>query len=361
MINIEQYGLDSFYRKEFEKFKESGFEAGRISAEHKERYNVITRYGEITGEVTGRFLYDTDDPSDFPKTGDWVAVTYFEEDNKCIIHNLLKRRSHFSRGQAGKETGMQVIAANIDYIFIVQSFNSDFNINRIERYIVMTEEGRCRPVVIINKNDLADNPAEYLDRIKNRLKDIPLFSISCETGKGFNELKEFIAPGKTYALAGSSGVGKSSIINLLMNDTLQKTAGIRMSDGRGRHTTTRRELFLLPGGGIIIDTPGMREFSIRDSDISGSDIYSDIAEIAEGCRFKDCSHTHEAGCAVKDALDKGTISKGHLENYFKLKKESDYIDSLIDKNIYLERKKKEKQLHRIIKRYYKDGNSKGNI
>ncbi len=361
MINIEQYGFDSFYRKEFETYKEAGFEAGRISAEHKERYNVITRHGEIPGEITGRFLYDADDPSDFPKTGDWVAVTYFGEDNKCIIHNLLKRRSYFSRGQAGRETGVQVIAANIDYIFIVQSFNSDFSINRIERYMVMAEEGQCTPVVIINKNDLADNPGEYLDRIKKRIKDIPVFSISCETGNGFNELKEFIEQGKTYALAGSSGVGKSSIINLLLNGAVQKTAGIRAVDGRGRHTTTRRELFLLPGGGIMIDTPGMREFSIRDSDIAGSDIYSDIAEISAGCRFKDCSHTHEAGCAVKDALDKGIISQGHLDNYFKLKKESDYLDSLIDKNIYLERKKKEKELHRIIKRYYKDGNSKGNL
>lgn len=360
MIDIEQYGFDSFYRKEFETFKEMRFEPGRISAEHKERYTVITGYGEVTGEITGRFLYDTDDTSDFPKTGDWVAVTYFEEDNKCIIHSLLKRRSHFSRGQAGKETGVQVIAANIDYIFIVQSFNLDFSLNRIERYMVMAEEGNCTPVIIINKNDLTDDPEPYLESVKKRLKNIPLFSVSCETGNGFNELKEFIQPGKTYALAGSSGVGKSSIINLLMNDTLQKTAGIRESDGRGRHTTTRRELFLLPGGGIIIDTPGMREFSIRDSDIAGSDIYSDIAEIAEDCRFKDCTHTHESGCAVKDALEKGIISQGHLENYFKLKKESDYIDSLIDKNIYLERKKKEKQLHRIIKRYYKDGNSKGN-
>jgi ribosome biogenesis GTPase len=360
-MNPGANGFDSFYKKEFESFKGSGFEPGRISAEHKERYNVITRYGEIAGEVTGRLLYDTDDPSDFPKTGDWTAVTYFGEDNKCIIHNLLKRRSHFSRGQAGKETGVQVIAANIDYIFIVQSFNTDFSINRIERYIVMAEKGRCVPVIIINKNDLTDNPGEYLDRIKDRLEDIPLFSISCETGNGFNELKEFIEPGKTYALAGSSGVGKSSIINLLMNDAHQKTAGIRESDGRGRHTTTRRELFLLPGGGIMIDTPGMREFSIRNSDVESADIYSDIAGIAEGCRYKDCSHTHEAGCAVKEALANGIITAGHFENYLKLKKESDYIDSLIDKNVYLERKKKEKQLHRIIKRYYKDGNSKGNI
>ena len=358
MVDIEQYGFDLYYKKEFEVFEGSGFLPGRISAEHKQRYNVIMRYGEVPGEITGKFLYETDNLSDFPKTGDWVVVTYFEEDNKCIIHNLLNRRSHFSRGQAGKETGLQVIAANIDYIFIVQSFNSDFSINRIERYMVMAEEGHCNPVIIINKNDLTKNPEEYMDKIRKRLKDIPLFSISCETGNGFDELKDFIKPGKTYALAGSSGVGKSSIINMLMNNKMQKTAEVRLSDGKGKHITTRRELFLLPGGGIIIDTPGMREFSLGSSDAASSDIFYDINKIAEGCRFKDCSHTHESGCEVKAALEKGIITEGHLENYFKLKKESEYLESLTDKNIFLERKKKEKELHRIIKRYYKDGNSK---
>ena len=221
MVDIKQYGFDSFYKKEFEVFEGSEFIPARISAEHKQRYSVITSYGEVPGEITGKFLYDIVNPSDFPKTGDWVVVTYFEEDNKCIIHNLLNRRSHFSRGQAGKEAGLQVIAANIDYIFIVQSFNSDFSINRIERYMVMAQNGNCKPVIIINKNDLTENPEEYLDKIRKRLKDTPLFSISCETGNGFDELKDFLKPGKTYALAGSSGVGKSSIINILMNNSIR--------------------------------------------------------------------------------------------------------------------------------------------
>lgn len=361
MIDLKHYGFDSFFKKEFENFQRSGFEPGRISAENKQRYNIITEYGEIPGEITGRFLYNSDNLSSFPKTGDWAAVTYFQEENKCIIHNLLKRRSHFFRGQAGKETGVQVIAANIDFLFIVQSFNSDFSINRIERYIVMAEEGNCKPVIVINKNDLANNPENYLKEIRKRLRNIPLFSISCETGKGFNELKNFVSPGQTYALAGSSGVGKSSIINLLMNDNKLKTANIRSGDGKGKHTTTRRELLLLPGGGIVIDTPGMREFSLWESDMSASDIFSDINEIAAGCRYKDCSHIHEADCAVKIAVEQGIITKEQIENFIKLKKESEYLDSLIDKNIYLERKKKEKRLGRVIKQFYKGGNSKRNI
>ncbi len=189
MIDLKHYGFDSIFKKEFENFQRSGFEAGRISAENKERYNIITEYGEIPGEITGKFLYDADNLSSFPKTGDWAAVTYFQEENKCIIHNLLNRRSHFSRAQAGREKGAQIIAANIDFIFIVQSFNSDFSINRIERYIVMAEEGNCKPVIVINKNDLADNPEHLLEEIRKRIRNIPLFSLSCETGKGLKELR----------------------------------------------------------------------------------------------------------------------------------------------------------------------------
>lgn len=361
MISLEHYGFDEFFKKEFETYRKSGFEAGRISAENKERYNLITTYGEITGEITGKFLYDADNLASFPKTGDWVVITFFKDENKCIIHNLLDRRSYFSRAQAGKEAGVQIIAANIDYLFIVQSFNSDFSINRLERYIVMAEQGNCKSAIIINKNDLAGNPEDYLTEIRNRLKHLPLFSISCETGDGISELKDFIVPGQTYALAGSSGVGKTSIINMLSNDAKLRTADIRAGDGKGKHTTTRRELFMLPGGGIIIDTPGMREFGLWESDISSTDVFADINEIAAGCRYADCTHIHESGCAVKDALANGIIKEAQLENFYKLKKENEYLDSLIDKNIYLERKKKEKRLHREIKRYFKRGNSKGNL
>ncbi len=353
MINLEQYGFDPFFKEEFEKFQNNGLEPGRITAEDKQRYRIITRHGEIPGEVTGRFLYDADNSSAYPKTGDWVALMYFEEENKCIIHNVLNRRSQFSRGKPGKEKGVQIIAANIDYIFIVQSVNSNLNINRLERYIVMAEEGNCSPVMLMNKNDLAENPEELLNQVTTRSKDLPVFSISCETGNGFDALKEFILPGKTYALAGSSGVGKSSIINFLISRNLQKISGIRESDDRGRHTTTRRELFLLPDGGIIIDTPGMREFALADNNINATEVFGDISDLAEECRYKDCTHIHEAGCAVISAVQQGKIANDHYANYLKLKKESEYYDSLIDKNIYLERKKKEKRLHREIKRYFK--------
>lgn len=360
LINLEEYGFDSFYQKEYEKFRREGFEIARITAENKQRYNLITKFGEITGEVTGKFLFDADNLYSFPKTGDWVVITYFHDENKCIIHEVLNRKSWFSRGQAGKEKTAQVIAANIDYLFIVQSFNSDFNLNRIERYILMAEEGNCKPFIIMNKNDLLENSQEYLDIIKNRI-NAECFSISCETGNGFDNLKTFIEAGKTYAFVGSSGVGKSSIINILLTENQQKTNEIRIEDNKGRHTTTRREIFLIPVGGILIDTPGMREFSLWNNDISASDIFSDVSELAVECKFKDCSHTLESGCAVKSALQEGIITKEHLDNYFKLKKENDYLDSLIDKNSYLERKKKEKRLHREIKRFYKNGNSKRDL
>ncbi len=353
MINLELYGFDLFFKEEFEIFRSPGFEPGRVTAEDKQRYRVVTEHGEIPGEVTGRFLYDAEGSSSFPKTGDWVAVMYFEDEHKCIIHKVLNRRSHFSRGKPGKESGNQIIAANIDYVFIVQSFNADLSINRLERYIVMAEEGNCTPVIIMNKNDLAENPDDLLREVKKRLKDLQLFSISCGTGSGFDNLKTFIRQGKTYTLAGSSGVGKSSIINYLMNGNVQKVSDIRTSDDKGKHTTTRRELFLLPDGGIIIDTPGMREFSLAENSMDTLDVFGDISVFAEDCRYKDCTHVHEEGCAVKTAVDQGIISREHYANYLKLKKESEYYDSLIDKNIYLERKKKEKRLGRDIKRYFK--------
>jgi ribosome biogenesis GTPase len=326
LINLEDYGFDPFFKKDFEKYQVSGFEPGRISAEDKLRYRVITRYGEIPGEVTGRFLYDTEDTSTFPKTGDWVVIMYFQDEHKCIIHNLLSRRSRFSRGKPGSERGSQIIAANIDYVFVVQSFNADLSINRLERYIVMSEEGNCTPVLLLNKNDLVENPEDLLYKIKSRIRDLAVFSISCETGSGFDELRSFISPAKTYALTGSSGVGKSSIINFLMNRDLQRVSDIRLSDDRGKHTTTRRELFLLPEGGIIIDTPGMREFSMRDNQINSTDVFADISDLSAECRYKDCTHIHEEGCAVKSALQQGSIKGEHYANYLKLRKESEYYD-----------------------------------
>lgn len=353
MINLDHYGFDPFFNEEFQKFQASGFEPGRITAEDKQRYRVITEHGEIPGEVTGRFLYEAENSSFFPKTGDWVTIMYFADEHKCIIHNVLKRRSHFSRGKSGQGIGTQVIAANIDYVFIVQSFNSDLSINRFERYTVMAEEGNCIPVIILNKNDLIENPADALIKVKNRINDVPVFSVSCETGDGFDDLKSFIQSGKTYTLTGSSGVGKSSIINHLMMGNVQKVSDIRLSDDKGRHTTTRRELFLLPDGGILIDTPGMREFALAENNVSSTDVFGDISEFAAECRYKDCTHIQEDGCAVRDAVQQGIIRKEHYDNYLRLRKESEYYDSLIDKNIYLERKKKEKRLHREIKRYFK--------
>lgn len=357
MINLKQYGFNSYFEQEFEPFSQKGFEPGRVIAENKERYIIAAKYGEISGEVTGKLLYDAPNSSAFPKTGDWVVISCFQQENKCIIHNVLKRRSHFSRGMSGSETGKQVIAANVDYLFIVQSFNSGFSINRMERYIMMAEEGNCVPVIIMNKNDLIENEKGYLNEISSRIKDIPLFSISCKTNKGIEDLSNFISEYKTYALVGSSGAGKSTIINNLMNYNIQKTADVR-SDGKGKHTTTRRELFRLPGGGIIIDSPGMREFSLWKNDINSHDLFSDITDFSVNCQFNDCTHTHESHCAVKQAIKDGIIKQEHLTNYLKLKKETEYLDSLIDKNIYLEKKKREKIFHREIKRYFKEGRDK---
>jgi len=353
LVDIKQYGFDPFFEKEFESFRNSEFEPGRVITENKERYIIASKYGEISGEVTGKFLYDTASSSSFPKTGDWVVISCFQQENKCIIHNVLKRRSHFSRGIAGSKPGIQVIAANIDYLLIVQSFNSDFSINRLERYILMAEEGNCKPVIIMNKSDLTNEEKNYSDKIKSRIKGIPFISISCETMKGIDDLSNFITKEKTYALVGSSGVGKSTIINKLMNHKVQKTAEVRLSDEKGKHTTTKRELFLLPNGGLVIDSPGMREFSLSKNEIDSTDLFSEITEFSVNCKFKDCTHSHENGCAVKQAVIDGIIKEEQLAHYFKLKKETDYLESLLDKNAYLEKKRKEKMFGKVVKLYHK--------
>jgi len=354
MNSLEEFGWNEYFAGKFESFTGSGLEPGRIAVEHKQRYGVYSEFGELTGEVTGKLLYSSDAAADLPKVGDWVVISVFESEKKAIINEVLDRRTKFSRKTAGKKTEEQVIAANIDLIFIVQGLDNDFNPNRLERYMVMAAEGGADASVILNKADLCDDPEAKIAAVKERDFLVPILGISARTGDGIEQVREHIRPGMTAAFIGSSGVGKSTIINRLIGEERQKTFDVREDDSRGRHTTTKRELILLPGGGILVDTSGMREIQLWSADEGVDRAFTGFEQYAGQCRYDDCTHMNEPGCAVLEAVAEGKITREQYDNYVKLQKEMHYLKTKQDYFLAQAEKKKWKQIHKDVKKYYKN-------
>ena len=290
-----------------------------------------------------------------PKVGDWVVVSLFGDEGKAIIHEVLPRQSKFSRKAVGPKTEEQVIAANLDTIFIVQGLDDNFNLRRLERYLVMVYEGGIQPVIILNKADLCPNVQEKIALTKSIAKEVPIVALSAATREGLPQLQEFLREGLTCALAGSSGVGKSTLINSLIGEEILKTGEVRVKDSRGRHTTTHRELIALSSGTLLIDTPGMRELQLWNSEEGMDETYSEIKQLSEQCHFADCTHTSERGCAVLLAVEENRLPRERYQSYLKLNKELAYLDQKLDKHAYLEQKRKDKELHRAIKRFRKWG------
>ncbi len=330
-----------------------GFLPGRISNEQKGSYTLLSSAGEVAATLAGRFHYIHDEADDFPSVGDWVLYTDYDEGTKGIIHQVMPRRTVLARTSAGRGSSRQVIAANIDLVFIVQGLDRDYNVRRLERYRVLCAQGGITPVVVLNKSDIVSDIRPFEEEVKAVTGDIRVIFTSAATGDGFDELREVIKTGMTCGLVGSSGVGKSSIINRLLGAGIQATADVRSSDSRGRHTTTSRQLFLLPDGGMVIDTPGMRELQLLDDDGALESAFDDIAALSVGCRYDDCTHTGEPGCAVRKAAEEGALDPGRYENYLKMRREMQYLASLSDDEEFRKRKAREKSLHREIKRYNK--------
>lgn len=328
----------------------NNFETGRVIAEHKERYIVKTTHGEYNAEITGNLRFTARSREDYPAVGDWIALKTYDSDI-AIIHKILPRFSVIKRQAVGQFGEIQIIAANIDHAFIVQAVDRDFNINRLERYLTICNSSNISPIIVLSKTDLISKQciSEISGEIKARIKNVPVIAISNKTQDGYDTIKGIIEKGKTYCMLGSSGVGKSTLLNNLSGKTLMRTDAISQSTNKGKHITSHRELFILEDGGILIDNPGMREVGIADT-TSGLEITFDIiVNLSQHCKFKNCTHTTETGCYILEAVKKGEISKDSYENYLKMQKEKAHFESTS-----LEKRMKDKIFGKIIKNYYKD-------
>jgi len=340
---------DLGYNDYFEKLRiESGlgdFEIGRVIVEHKGRYIVKNEKGEFEAEITGNLRYSAKSRADFPAVGDWVTLINYEPDF-VIIHSILPRFSTLSRQAVNKFGELQIIASNIDYGLVVQSVNRDFNINRLERYLTICHTSGIEPIIVVTKTDLINeqNLNELLTKIKARINNVPIVHLSNETKAGINTLEKLLYSGKTYCLLGSSGVGKSSLINSLTGASRMKTDHISKAIDRGKHVTTHRELIPMTNGAILIDNPGMREVGIADSTLGIESTFEKIHELALRCKFSDCTHTSEVGCAVQLAINNGQIENSHFENYLKMEREKEHYESTV-----AEKRRKEKDFGKMIK------------
>ena len=349
-MKLEDFGYNDKLRKLRVENNLSDFEIGRVIAEHKERYLVKTEQGEFDAEITGNLRFSSKSREDFPAVGDWVELTIHDSDF-AIIHSILPRYSLISRQAVGKFGEIQIIATNIDYAFLVQAVDRDFNINRLERYLTICNSSKVKPIIILTKTDLINEQkiTQIIDSIKQRINDILVFAISNEPQDGYEALKMSIENGKTYCMLGSSGVGKSTLLNKLSGRTLMKTDTISQSTNKGRHITSHRELIVLENGGILIDNPGMREVGIADTTSGLESTFDRIITLSQKCKFKDCTHTNEIGCAVLDAVKKGKINKKSYENYLKMEREKAHFELTI-----VERRKKDKDFGKMINNYKKD-------
>jgi ribosome biogenesis GTPase len=325
------------------------FEMGRVIAEHKERYVVKTTGGEFEAEITGNMRFTARGREDFPAVGDWVALTVFDAES-AIIHKIYPRFSVISRKAAGHAGEVQIIAVNVDVAFLVQAVDRDFNLNRIERYLTICNAGKVKPVVVFTKTDLESEQriSEIIKTLKLRIKNVPVVAISNQTRNGYDDLIKYIEKGRTYCLLGSSGAGKSTLLNNLLGREIMKTNALSESTSKGRHTTSHRELIFLENGGIIIDNPGMREVGIADTSGGLQTTFDQIVELSYHCKFKDCTHTSEKGCAVLEALETGELDQNIYENFMKLEREKSHFETSV-----AEKRKKEKMFGRIVKDFHK--------
>lgn len=324
-MQLYDLGWDLFFENNFKPFSEQGYSSMRIIRVNREKYIALGEQGEFNCEISGKFRFEIDSKGKFPTVGDWIVVSVSSNEKKGIIHALLPRKSSFSRKVAGEITCEQVVAANIDTLFIAVGLDLNFNLRRIERYLSIAWESKAMPVILLNKADICQETEARKSDVESIAPGVNVHVISAYQNIGMKIFNNYIHKGKTVAFLGSSGVGKSTIINFLLGADYLKVNEVSELGSRGRHTTTFRELIVLPEGGMVIDTPGMRELQVWGDENGLKQTFDDIEELAINCRFRDCSHINEPGCAVKEAICNDLLEQNRLDSYLKLKKEFEYL------------------------------------
>jgi ribosome biogenesis GTPase len=353
-IELEDLGFSAFFASSRKELGLDGYTLARVTSEHKGAYKVKGAQEECLATITGKQMHDARAREDYPAVGDWVALKEIG-DGRAVIHWVLPRKTVLKRKYSGKH-GSQVIAANIDIAFIVESSVSGFSLNRAERYLTLAMDSGIKPVIVLNKVDLISESEKQakISQLRERFKDTGVIETSAVTANGLDEMAALIPKGETCCLLGSSGVGKSTLINRLLGEEAVKTAALSAHTGKGRHTTTARQMYFLAGGGILIDNPGMREIGITDAQAGIEDAFSQIAILGRDCRFADCTHAHEPGCAIREAVARGELDRDMYANYLKLSREAEYYEMTS-----LEKRRKDREFGRFIKKAKKDLKKQG--
>lgn len=344
--NIKEIGFDESFIDQIEVDKLNEFEIARVSVVHRDIYIINNGKEEISARLLGKLTFTAESPLDFPAVGDWVLVKYYDDNSLAIIHEIIPRKTILKRKTPGKKTDFQVIAVNIDAAFIIQSLDENFNIPRLERYHVMISEGGIEPIILLSKSDLSNSIDidKKVNEIKKIMPRLPIFPFSNEDGSGIDDILKILNINKTYCMLGSSGVGKTSLINTLIGNSVYKTNRVRDKDSRGKHTTTERHLIKLGAGPILIDTPGMRELGNFSIEKGITETFDEIVNFIDKCKFKDCSHVNEKGCAVLEALENGLITRDRYNNYMKILKENRFNEMT-----YFEKRQKDKEFGKMVK------------